>query len=238
MRLEIVLLMALLALPVWAGGELGLVVVLHRHGDRAPIGQSPPAVIPASLYAKQWPLGGSELTAHGMLQLYNLGVSLRAQYGGFLSQRFDPKLHYLRSTDFHRTLQSAQSLAYGLYVGTGPTDALSNTSLPFRYQPIPISTVPTSIDTLLDADDWASDNCANYCARARERERERECVCVCVCMCVRERQGERATKKQRKTTNERERERERISLLAYTCVSAWVPCVNRARADCIQVFVF
>jgi hypothetical protein len=157
-----------LLLGVWlatawaAPDDMASLFLLHRHGDRAPIDTI--STTP-SVFAQQWPLGAGELTAHGMLQLYRLGQQLRTTYS-FLPKQFNPLNHYVRSTDLHRTLQSATSLLYGFYAGQGPIDPLCdpapcNQSLPYQFQPVPISTVPTTTDSLLLGWDWGTDNCYN-----------------------------------------------------------------------------
>ena len=146
---------------------LVFIAVARRHGDRAPI--VPDTNLAPGVYDRQWPLGSGELTAHGMRQLFDIGASLRDTYVGpqatnpnFLPQRFDPTLHYTRSTDLHRTMQSAQSLLYGMYIGSGPVDDLTNQSLPFQYQPMPVSTVPHLEDSTLISTDFAAANCQSY----------------------------------------------------------------------------
>lgn len=145
-----------------AAAELSFLTLLHRHGDRAPYAQAP--TVSDTVFQRQWPLGVGELTAHGMEQLYTFGQQFRSRYvdgadkiitGG----RYKPTLHYVRSTDVHRTQQSATSLLYGLYFSQGPVDALTNTSLPYSFQPVPISNVPKETDRLLLGLDWADANC-------------------------------------------------------------------------------
>lgn len=63
-----------------------------------------------------------------MYQLYSVGKKLRERYvdTGFLSSSYKRDEVYVRSTDKDRTLQSAQSLLYGLYPPpTGPKTAVS-----------------------------------------------------------------------------------------------------------------
>lgn len=74
------------------------------------------------------------LTATGMAQLHSLGTLVRDRYvpallnGSYLREEF----HY-RSTDYDRTLMSAQSLLSGLYPpGTGQLTA-------DKLQPVPVS---------------------------------------------------------------------------------------------------
>ncbi len=129
-------LIALLALAVAVPDDPLFVFLLHRHGDRGPIDNNI-GTVPPAVFAQQWPLGLGELTAHGMIQLYQLGQQLRSTYT-FLPTRFDPTVHYIQSTNVHRTLESAQSLLLGFYGNTGPFDPLTNSSLPHSFQPVPV----------------------------------------------------------------------------------------------------
>ena len=65
-----------------------------------------------------------KLTPTGMKQLYLLGLNFRKHYIEdlkFLPEEYDDDLMYVRSSDFDRTLNSAESFLYGLYpLGTGP----------------------------------------------------------------------------------------------------------------------
>lgn len=113
---------------------------LIRHGDRTPFKK-----IPNISY--EWKQGLGQLTSKGMRQEYELGVKLRKKYVEryqLLPKGYQSEALYVRSTDFDRTLMSAQSLLLGLYpLGTG------STTLPQRYQPIPIHTVSHDHDPLL-----------------------------------------------------------------------------------------
>lgn len=80
-----------------------------------------------------------------MRQLFDLGSQFRALYSGpnaanpnFLPPHFDANLHVIRSSNLHRTLQSAQSFGFGMYIGEGPFDDLTNSSLPGNFQPVPV----------------------------------------------------------------------------------------------------
>lgn len=118
---------------------------LIRHGDRTPVDE-----IPASPHT--WKEGLGELTAEGMQQEFELGVALRKRYieqTHLLPAQYDVSTIAVRSTDFNRTLMSAESLLYGLYpLGSGPHLA-SQPALPQAFQPIPIHTVPIEHDRLL-----------------------------------------------------------------------------------------
>ena len=120
--------------------------VIFRHGDRTPT-----KPIPACPY--EWIQGFGELTPQGMHQEYISGIELRKRYVNdykLLPSKFDTKTLYVRSTDFNRTLQSAESLLYGLYPpGTGPSLKSKTAALPYRYQPIPIHAFARQNDILL-----------------------------------------------------------------------------------------
>lgn len=142
-----------------AEAKLLFVAELCRHGDRAPIGEYPSDVLPAS----RWPEGVGQLTAIGQRAHYELGQRLRARYvdTGFLSPSYSPAEMYVLSTDVDRTLMSATSQLAGLYPpGTAPNgdvrvkfgkDALHDNEggLPHLYQPIPIHTKAVTDDMLL-----------------------------------------------------------------------------------------
>jgi hypothetical protein len=123
-----------------AADKLIFALDLIRHGDRTPAFN-----MPKSTY--KWPQGMGELTPKGMEQEFNLGQSMRQRYiTGYhlLPEHYDSSTLYVRSSDFNRTLMSAESFLFGLYPpGTG------STTLPGEFQPIPIHTLPKEIDNLL-----------------------------------------------------------------------------------------
>lgn len=123
-----------------------LVVTLIRHGDRMPIYSIKSSPI-------NWKLGPGELTPLGMNQEYQLGKSFRARYVdqlGFLPPQYGINKIYVRSTDYNRTIMSAQSFLCGLYPpGTGPTLDNGDPALPDGYQPIPVKIVPEAHDRIL-----------------------------------------------------------------------------------------
>jgi lysosomal acid phosphatase len=110
-------------------------VVIHRHGDRSPVDCLPLAVDADCRY---WADDGyGMLTDMGMDQLHNLGVNLRQRYVvdfGMLNATYQREDVSVRSTDYDRTLMSANSLLTGLYPpGTGPLTG-------DQLQPVPIHT--------------------------------------------------------------------------------------------------
>ncbi len=80
------------------------------------------------------------MTAAGIAQHYRLGKYLRTRYGSILSATYLSNEINVRSTDYDRTLMSAQSNLIGLY----PLSNASNDTVPI--QPIPIHTVSQNQD--------------------------------------------------------------------------------------------
>lgn len=122
--------------------ELLSVVVIYRHGDRAPIRLYPtdPHKDPSI-----WPMGLGQLTKIGKMQQYDLGIWLKERYKKFLPKEFSTKDIYVRSTDVDRTLMSAQCTLAGLY----PPDDNQTWNTHLRWQPIPVHTSPETHDHLL-----------------------------------------------------------------------------------------
>lgn len=122
--------------------QLKLVIVLIRHGDRTSLHRLPN-------YPMLWEKNLGELTGLGMQQEYALGQQFRSDLIAkqtFLSKEYNPNEIHVRATSLDRTLTSAQMFLLGLYPpGTGPKKS------PFRFQPIPIFTVPIHQDDLLHA---------------------------------------------------------------------------------------
>jgi len=111
-------------------------VDLVRHGDR-----TPRLAIPKDSY--QWAEGMGQLTAQGMYQEYQLGVSFRQKYVyeyHLLPEHYQNSTMLVFSTDSSRTLMSAQALLLGLYpLGSGPLlPGSDKPALPGAYQPVPV----------------------------------------------------------------------------------------------------
>ncbi|PAA49984.1 hypothetical protein BOX15_Mlig003826g1, partial [Macrostomum lignano] len=141
------LLLLLCALVGMATTELVHVSVLFRHGHRSPVQLLPSQNFTVDNY---WKDGLGELTNIGKMNEFNLGQFLRKRYDAFLGSRYNSSAHYVRSTDFDRTLMSAQSCLAGLFPPVG--DQRWNSQLP--WQPIPVHTVPKAKDYLLEAPDF------------------------------------------------------------------------------------
>jgi acid phosphatase len=143
-RLLLIILLFLTSALV-AQEKLIFAIDMVRHGDRMPL-HSLPAV---SDYPSKEKLG--QLTAKGMEQHFHLGKKLRQYYveeAKLLPKQFDNATIFIRSTDFDRTIMSAQALLTGLYpIGVGP---MKN-----GYQPIPIHTHSQDSDPLIKNDTHA-----------------------------------------------------------------------------------
>ena len=140
------LLSIMISLPATAAEKLIFSLDLMRHGDRAPI-----KAMPKAPYTRTIPLG--QLSPEGIAQCYQLGTKFRQKYvveNHLLPESYDPKLMYVRSSDFDRTLMSAQSVLMGLYpLGTGPHLKDGSPAIPGGLQPIPIHTLPQHKDTFI-----------------------------------------------------------------------------------------
>lgn len=124
-----------LAAPVFAHEQLVFAVDLIRHGDRTPVNE-----FPSKPYA--WKKGLGELTTMGAKQEWALGRAMRKKYiieAHLLPISYDQKLMYVRSTDFARTIQSANAFLEGLYPPTVRLNAVK----------IPITAIPKPHDKLL-----------------------------------------------------------------------------------------
>jgi len=98
---------------------------------------------PASAWAKYG--GYGQLTQAGMRTCHQLGKSLRAMYAGFLDKFYSPEKVTVRSTDYDRTLMSAQAVLAGLF---SPVDYQAWSS-DVAWQPIPVHTVELARENLM-----------------------------------------------------------------------------------------
>ncbi|RDD45823.1 Testicular acid phosphatase-like protein [Trichoplax sp. H2] len=128
--------------------------MLYRHGDRSPTH----VLLNLPHPLKPWPQGLGQLTQEGMRQ--------EAKLGEFFKNRYVHQLHLInatyvrrevkiRSTDYDRTLMSAEAQLSALYRPAGRQ--IWNKNL--LWQPIPIHTVPRANDTLLKSQSLA---CPRY----------------------------------------------------------------------------
>ncbi|CZJ03958.1 Histidine phosphatase superfamily (branch 2) [Legionella pneumophila] len=129
-----------------AEDKLIFAVDIIRHGDRTPI-----VALPTVNY--QWQEGLGQLTAEGMQQEYKMGVVFRKKYieeSHLLPEHYEYGTIYVLSTDYARTLMSAQSLLMGLYPpGTGPAIPAGTSALPHAFQPIPVFSAPSKYDEVI-----------------------------------------------------------------------------------------
>ncbi|KAL7476376.1 hypothetical protein ACHAW6_002246 [Cyclotella cf. meneghiniana] len=88
--------------------------VINRHGARTILSKD------ADDLAEE---GGETLTPLGYRQLYDLGVWLRQTYGQSIGlQEYDQAMHRFESSDFDRTISSANALSVGLFPLASRTD--------------------------------------------------------------------------------------------------------------------
>ncbi|KAJ2943881.1 hypothetical protein O0L34_g8205 [Tuta absoluta] len=122
---------------------LRLVVILFRHGARAPL--STYKSDPFKNY--QWPDGLGALTNAGKLQLYELGKKYRSYYANFIPEEYNEKDIFVRSSDKSRCLMSAYTFLAGLYP---PTERqMWHPEIP--WQPIPVHSLPKDLDKMVAA---------------------------------------------------------------------------------------
>ncbi|XP_066428501.1 testicular acid phosphatase homolog [Eleutherodactylus coqui] len=131
--------------------KLKFVTLVYRHGDRSPIDTYPTDTYKGTA----WENGLQQLTQVGIRQQYELGQYLRMRYENFLSPSYRKDEIYVRSTDYDRTLMSAQANLVGLY----PPNGTQQWHPDIPWQPIPVHTVPVSQDRLLK---FPSKDCPRY----------------------------------------------------------------------------
>lgn len=114
--------------------ELIGVFEVCRHGARSPIEKF-------SWDKVFWAEGYGELTTEGMMQQYIIGQEFRNRYiskAKFVNSRFSLSEIYVRSTDYHRTIMSAQAQLLGLFPnGPSITESMRTKAVP----PFPISNI-------------------------------------------------------------------------------------------------
>ncbi|XP_029928930.1 lysosomal acid phosphatase [Myripristis murdjan] len=147
--------------------KLAFVTVLFRHGDRSPV-----RAYPNDPYKESsWPQGFGQLSQEGMRQHLELGQFLRKRYQGFLNESYDRHEISVRSTDYDRTLMSAEANLAGLYPPEGRQVFTPNLS----WQPIPVHTVPQSQERLLS---FPLGDCPRYKQLMSETEKTDEFISV------------------------------------------------------------
>nr|XP_035959917.1 testicular acid phosphatase isoform X6 [Halichoerus grypus] len=131
---------------------------VFRHGDRAPLASYPTDPHKEAV-TTLWPRGLGQLTGEGVRQQLELGRFLRSRYEAFLSPQYRREEVYVRSTDFDRTLESAQANLAGLFPEAAPGRPEA------AWRPIPVHTVPVTEDKLLR---FPTRSCPRYHELLRE----------------------------------------------------------------------
>ncbi|XP_067417720.1 prostatic acid phosphatase-like [Emydura macquarii macquarii] len=131
--------------------KLKFVIVIFRHGDRTPVENFPTALHNES----NWPQGFGQLTTIGMQQQYELGQYMRKRYSNFLNATYNRHEIFIQSTDYDRTIMSAQAHLTGLFPPMG--SQIWNPRI--RWQPIPVHTLPHPQDHMLH---FPSSNCPRF----------------------------------------------------------------------------
>ncbi|XP_056156936.1 lysosomal acid phosphatase [Lampris incognitus] len=162
-----VLLLLVVSGSVWsqvaAERQLVYVTVLFRHGDRSPV-----KAYPTDPYQESaWPQGFGQLSQEGMRQHLELGKFLRKRYSDFLNDSYDRHEISVRSTDYDRTLMSAEANLAGLYPPSGRQIFTPD----LEWQPIPVHTVPQDQERLLS---FPLGDCPQYKQLMNETEHTEE----------------------------------------------------------------
>ncbi|XP_019854771.1 PREDICTED: prostatic acid phosphatase-like [Amphimedon queenslandica] len=132
MVLELFLLLSVLLLPPVRGDKLEFVSIVFRHGARSPTGP-----YKNDIYKEyDWPQGYGQLSIEGMKEEYNLGKLFQSRYleSGFMNATYNRTQIYVRSTQYDRTIMSAQCVLAAMYPPTEEEEFQPG----LDWQPIPV----------------------------------------------------------------------------------------------------
>ncbi|ELU04324.1 hypothetical protein CAPTEDRAFT_223899 [Capitella teleta] len=130
------------------GDELPALV--FRHGARSQEYSYPADPNPVSA----WPRGYGQLTTVGQQQHYDLGHLFKQRYGHLVSNRYQPDEVYVRSSDYDRTIMSAEANLAAIFPPSG--DEVWQPDLP--WQPLPVHAVPKKYDNII----YVDGECSRY----------------------------------------------------------------------------
>lgn len=104
-----------------------------------------------------------------MRRQYRLGQYFRRRYNDLLGDRYSFKKVYVQSSDFDRTLMSAQANLAGLFA---PNDG-EKWHDEILWQPIPVHTMPRKLDNIIaiENDVTFKDHLSKHCQENREVKR-------------------------------------------------------------------
>lgn len=77
--------------------------------------------------------------------MFQLGKFLRNRYSKILSEEYSPNEIYIQSTDYDRTIMSAQAILAGIF--PPKNDQIWNDDI--LWQPIPVHSIPINIDIVI-----------------------------------------------------------------------------------------
>ncbi|KPI87011.1 putative acid phosphatase [Leptomonas seymouri] len=121
-------------------------VVLNRHGHRAPNAPYWQMCPNDAFNRKRYDVMAEDLSGLGMQEEYHFGQYIHGTYRNFIGDKFNRSLHYFRAVGEPRILQSAMAVAQGIFPdGFGPGGFL-----PSRPQFVPIFSDMDTHEYLLD----------------------------------------------------------------------------------------
>ncbi|XP_048513019.1 venom acid phosphatase Acph-1-like [Athalia rosae] len=129
-------------------GELKLIQVVFRHGDRAPSSQFR-YYYPSDPYVNEtWhPEGWGGLNNDGKMRAYDLGVFLKERYGEWLGDVYLKDEVEFRSSNRDRTIMTAQLVATALF----PPSEIQKWHPDLAWQPIPVFSDPSLSKTFYNS---------------------------------------------------------------------------------------